>query len=90
MAALDPIEQRLITGRWGLNDQPRTLAQLASQEAISVGEVKVMLQQAMGKMRGEAPLVPAPPPPPPPVATLPPSQPVDYCQLSLRLSILNP
>jgi len=61
MAALDPIEQRLITGRWGLNDQPRTLAQLASQEAISVGEVKLMLQQAMSKMRGEAPLVPVAP-----------------------------
>ena len=88
MAALDPIEQRLVTGRWGLDDQPRTLAQLASQEAISVGEVKAMLQQAMTKMRGELP-PPPPPPPPPPVATLPPLQPGECCQLSLRLSILN-
>ena len=55
LAALDPIEQRLITGRWGLDGPPRTLAQLASQEAISVGEVRKMLANAMGKLRKEAP-----------------------------------
>jgi hypothetical protein len=49
-----------------------------------------MLQQAMGKMRGEAPLVPAPPPPPPPVATLEAWRPEQCCQLSLGLSTLNP
>jgi DNA-directed RNA polymerase sigma subunit (sigma70/sigma32) len=80
MAALDRIEQRLVAGRWGLNDQPRTLAQLASQEAISVGEVKTILEQAMRKLRREVlPLAP----------TLTPSRPEQCCQLSLGLSTLN-
>jgi DNA-directed RNA polymerase sigma subunit (sigma70/sigma32) len=52
METLDPIEQRLITGRWRLDDQHRTLSQLATQEAISVGEVRKILTQAMGKLRG--------------------------------------
>jgi RNA polymerase primary sigma factor len=83
---LDPLELRLITARWGFDGAPRTLPQLAEQEAISVGEVKKVLAMAMAKMRGEeAP----PPPPPPPVATLPPSQQGECCQLSLGLSILN-
>ena len=86
---LDPIELRLITARWGFDGAPRTLPQLAEQEAISAGEVKKVLAMAMAKMRGEAPPVPAPPPPPPPVVTLPPPQPGECCQLSLGLSILN-
>ena len=53
MAALGPIEQRLITGRWGLDGPPRTLAQLASQEAISVGEARKMLANAMCELRKE-------------------------------------
>lgn len=81
MASLDPIEQRLIAGRWALNGQPRTLAQLASQEAISVGEVKAMLDQAMRKLRGE---------PPPRAPTLTTWRPEQCCQLSLRLPTLNP
>ena len=88
LLCLDPIELRLITARWGFNDAPRTLPQLAVQEAISVGEVKRMLARAMAKMRGEPPPAP-PPPPPPPVVTLPPSQPGKCCQLELRLSTLN-
>lgn len=63
MATLDPIEQRLVAGRWGLDDRPRTLAQLASQEAISMGEVKVMLEQAMGKLRRLSAVGPAAAPP---------------------------
>jgi RNA polymerase sigma factor (sigma-70 family) len=63
MAGLDPIEQRLVAGRWGLNGQPRTLAQLASQEAISVGEVRTILEQAMGKLRGLSAADPAEVPP---------------------------
>lgn len=82
LLCLDPIELRLITAQWGFNDSPRTLPQLAEQEAISVGEVKKLLAMAMAKMRGEAPPVPV-------VATLPPSQPGECCQLILRLSILN-
>lgn len=92
LLCLDPIELRLITARWGFNDAPRTLPQLAVQEAISVGEVKKVLAMAMAKLRGEAPPVPPPPPPPPPppVVTLPPSQPGECCQLRLGLSTLNP
>jgi RNA polymerase primary sigma factor len=52
METLDPIEKRLITGRWSLDDQRRTLPQLAIQEAISVGQVRKILAQAMGKLRG--------------------------------------
>ena len=90
LLCLDPIELRLIEGRYGLGGAaPRFLYQLAEQEAISEGEVKRMLARAMAKMRGEAPPVPAPPPPPPPVVTLPPSQPGECCQLSLGLSTLN-
>jgi RNA polymerase sigma factor (sigma-70 family) len=77
MAGLDPIEQRLIIGRWGLEGPPRNYVQLASQEAISIAEVKVILEQALRKLRREAP-------PPPP--TLEPWQPVECCQLSLSLS----
>lgn len=58
MAALDPIEQRLIEGRWGLRSDPATLRQLAAQEAISVREVKAMLEQALSKLRRDA----SPPP----------------------------
>ena len=90
LLCLDPLELRLIEGRYGLGGAaPRTLPQLAVQEAISVGEVKKVLAMAMAKMRGEVPPVPAPPPPPPPVVTLPPSQPGECCQLILRLSTLN-
>ena len=56
LECLDPIELRLIEGRYGLGDAaPRFLYQLAEQEAISEGEVKRMLARAMAKMRGEAP-----------------------------------
>jgi DNA-directed RNA polymerase sigma subunit (sigma70/sigma32) len=80
--ALDAIQQRLVLGRWG--DPPQSYAQLASQEAISAGEVRKMLDQAMDKLRGAAP--PLPPPAPP----LVPYRLVECCQLSLGLSILNP
>lgn len=72
LARLDPIEQRLIEGRYGLGGTaPRFLYQLAGQEAILEGEVKRILAMAMAKMRGQVPPVPAPPPPRP-VVTLPP------------------
>ena len=76
MAALDPIEQRLIVGRWGLEGPPRNLTQLAAQEAISLAEVKLILNQGLRKLRKEAP---------PPAPTLEPWRPVECCQLSLRL-----
>ena len=76
LARLDPIEQRLIERHWGLDDQPRSLSQLAAQEAISVSEVRKILAQAMTKMRREVlPLAP----------TLTPWRPEDCCQLSLTL-----
>jgi RNA polymerase sigma factor (sigma-70 family) len=83
LLCLDPIEQRLIMARWGLDDRPRTLAQLADQEAISVGEVRKMLDRSMAKMRGAAPT-------PPPVATLLPSRQGECCQLSLSLPTPTP
>jgi len=76
MAALDPIQQRLITGRWGLEGPPRNYAQLASQEAISIAEVKLILDQALRRLRRESP---------PPAPTLPPWRPEQCCQLSLGL-----
>jgi RNA polymerase sigma factor (sigma-70 family) len=80
LARLDPIEQRLTVGHWGLDDQPRSLPQLAAQEAISVGEVRKILDQAMRKMGREVlPLAP----------TLTPWRPEECCQLDLRLSTLN-
>ena len=59
MAALDPLEQRLIEGRWGLRVGPATglrvnpvpLRALAAQEAKSMGEVKQTLANAMRKLR---------------------------------------
>ena len=86
LLCLDPLELRLIEGRYGLGGAaPRFLYQLAEQEAISHEEVKRMLVMAMAKMRGDVPQVPTPPPPPPPppVAALPPSQPGECCQLIL-------
>jgi len=80
MAALDPIEQRLIEGRWGMEGPPRNLTQLAAQEAISIAEVKVILGQAMRKLRREEP---------PPAPTLTPWRPEQCCQLSLSLLTLN-
>jgi RNA polymerase primary sigma factor len=74
MAGLDPIQQRLITGRWGLEGPPRNYVQLASQEAISIAEVKLILEQALRKLRREAP---------PPAPTLTPWRPEQCCQLSL-------
>jgi RNA polymerase primary sigma factor len=53
MATLDPIEQRLIEGRWGLEGPPRNFTQLAAQEAISVAEVKLTIEKAMCKLRGQ-------------------------------------
>ena len=55
MAALDPLEQRLIEGRWGLRADPATLRALAAQEAISLAEVKANLAQAMSKLRRGGP-----------------------------------
>jgi RNA polymerase sigma factor (sigma-70 family) len=94
MAALDPIEQRLVAGRWGLNDQPRTLAQLASQEAISVGEVKTILKQAMRKLRGGGATAGAPPAPPSASAAAPGGHVVpvaagECCQLTITSSTLR-
>lgn len=90
LEGLDAIHQRLVLGRWG--EPSLSYAQLASQEAISVGEVRRMLDQAMKKLRAQ--LCEAPPPvatlPPPPPPTLRPSQPGQCCQLSLGLSPLNP
>jgi DNA-directed RNA polymerase sigma subunit (sigma70/sigma32) len=80
MAALDPLEQRLIEGRWGLRADPATLRALAAQEAISLAEVKVNLAKAMSKLRRESP---------PPAPTLAPWRPEQCCQLSLSLSTLN-
>ena len=77
MAALDPLEQRLVEGRWGLRADPVTLRQLAAQEAISMREVKAILGQALSKLRREAP---------PPAPALPPWRPEQCCQLSLTLS----
>jgi RNA polymerase primary sigma factor len=76
MAGLDPIQQRLITGRWGLEGPPRNYAQLASQEAISIAEVKLILDQALRRLRRESP---------PPAPTLTPWRPEQCCQLSLGL-----
>lgn len=62
LAALDPIEQRLIEGRWlphptaqldPLKGRPLSYEQLAAQEAISVAEVKRILDRAMCKLRGQ-------------------------------------
>ena len=78
MAALDPLEQRLIEGRWGLRVDPLTLRQLAAQEAISLREVKLILEQALSKLRREAP---------PSAPTLPPGRPEQCCQLTLTLSV---
>ena len=101
----DGIELRLVTARWGLDGEPRLLRQLAEQEAISEGEVRKVLASAMAKMRGEAvpvakprrkpkpkppPPSSPPPPPPPPPPLLEPCRPVEGCQLTLGLSILNP
>jgi hypothetical protein len=77
MDALDPLERRLIEGRWGLRADPATLRALAAQEAISLAEVKVILAQALSKLRRETP---------PPAPTLPPWRPEQCCQLSLSLS----
>jgi RNA polymerase sigma factor (sigma-70 family) len=106
LVCLDPIELRLVTARWGLDGEPRYLGQLAEQEAISEGEVRKVLAMAMAKMRGEPVPVakprrkskpkprrkskPKPPPPPPPPPLLEPCRPVEGCQLTLELSILNP
>ena len=59
MAALDPLELRMIEGRWGLRVDPATglrvnpvpLRALAAQEAKSMGEVKQTLANAMCKLR---------------------------------------
>ena len=93
LLCLDPIEMRLITARWGFDGEPRSLRQLAEQEAISEGEVRKVLTMAMAKMRGEpVPVVkprrkpkPKPPPPPPPPPLLEPCRPVEGCQLSLPI-----
>jgi len=94
LGRLDPIELRLITARWGLDDEPRYLRQLAEQEAISEGEVRKVLTMAMAKMRGEPVPVPVarrkPKPPPLDPPPLGPCRPVEGCQLSLGLSTLNP
>jgi len=81
MAGLDPIQQRLITGRWGLEGPPRNYVQLASQEAISIAEVKLILEQALRKLRRQSP---------PPAPTLEAWRPEQCCQLSLTLSTPTP
>lgn len=53
LAALDPIEQRLIEGRWLLEGGALSYEKLAAQEAISVAEVKRILDRAMCKLRGQ-------------------------------------
>ena len=88
MAALDPLEQRLIEGRWGLRADPATglrvnpvpLRKLADQEAISLREVKSILGQALSKLRRDAP---------PPAPALTPWRPEQCCQLTIDLSTLN-
>jgi len=81
LARLDLIEQRLIVKRWGLDGPPLTLAQLAAlatvppRSFVSIPRVKLILAQAMAKMRREVPLAP----------TLTPWRPEDCCQLSLTL-----
>ena len=77
MERLDPLEQRLIEGRWGLRADPATLRQLAAQEAISLREVKAILAQALSKLRRDTP---------PSAPTLPPGRPEQCCQLSITLS----
>jgi DNA-directed RNA polymerase sigma subunit (sigma70/sigma32) len=79
---LDPIQQRLVLGHWG--DPPMSYARLAVQEAISVGEVRRMIDQALHRLRQKA-LPPALTTP-----TLTPWQPVECCQLSLSLSTQTP
>jgi hypothetical protein len=64
-----------------LEGQPRNYVQLASQEAISIAEVKVILEQALRKLRRE---------PPPLAPTLTPWRPEQCCQLSLTLSTQTP
>ena len=81
MESLDPLEQQLIEGRWGLRADPLTLRQLAAQEAISMREVKVILGQALSKLRRDAP---------PPAPALPPWRPEQCCQLTIDLSTLKP
>ena len=93
MVRLDPIERQLITGRWLQSpplswDQLAALATVPPLAPVSTAKAKALLNRAVRKLRGEAPPVPAPPPAPP-VVTLPPSQPGECCQLSLRLSTLN-
>ena len=89
MAALDPLELRLIEGRWGLRVDPATrlrvnpvpLRALAAQEAISLREVKAILGQALTKLRRDAP---------PPAPALPPWRPEQCQQLTIDLSTLKP
>lgn len=81
IAALDPIQQRLIAGRWGLEGPVMTFAQLAAQEAVSVPEARRMVDQAMRKLRKEPP--PAPP-------TLKAWRPEQCSQLSLTLPAATP
>jgi RNA polymerase primary sigma factor len=81
IAGLDPIQQRLIAARWGLTCPPMSYAQLASQEAISIGEVKLMLGKAMRKLRREPEPVTLPPP------ALTPWRAEECCQLSLSIPI---
>jgi hypothetical protein len=53
LAALDPIEQRLIEGRWPLEGPAVSYEQLAAQEAISAAEVRRILEMALSRLRGE-------------------------------------
>ena len=92
---LDERGQRLLRGRYGIGEPVATIAEQAEREGLTRHRTSRLIREALGTLRRLSGVDPPPdpvvaPPPPPPVATLPPAQPGECCQLSLRLPILNP
>ena len=55
VARLDPVQQRLVVLRHGLDDQPpRTLAVIAQDVGLTVGEVREQLDAARERMARDA------------------------------------
>jgi RNA polymerase sigma factor (sigma-70 family) len=86
LAALPPLQARLVRGRWGIGCAAQRIGVLAAAEGISSHAASAQLRLGEAALReavdGSAPM--APPPPPEPWRS------VVCCQLSLSLTALNP
>jgi len=87
LAALPPLQARLVRGRWGIGCAVQRIGVLAAAEGISshAASAQLRLGEAALRVAVDGP-APTPPPPPPPE----PWRPVVCCQLSLSITLPAP